>query len=208
MPAATPNITLTATLLDLSGNELGSATAPCWLRIALCGFGAALPVIPGTANIGKVSSWFVDYPYIGAPFTGATAIKLWGNDQIAPLNQTYYAISILDAQRNVLQTGMYQFTGTATIDLSNATQITPPAPVFAAGLVCEPLSGSYPGTVFTAPTTVWGTGFIGLFYRGALQRLGIDWTQTTPQEATLNFTATKDGSGNATVYAIYVQGVG
>lgn len=203
MPA-TPNITLTATLLDYSGNTLGSASQPAWLRIALCGFGPVLPCVPGTGNIAKATSWNLDIPYAGSlPTT-----KLWGNDQITPAG-TYYVIEVLDTQRNVLQAGVYQFTGgPLTIDLSNATQILPPIPLFAAGLVCVALNGSYPGTVFTAPTAVWGTGFLALMYRGAMQRLGIDWTQTTSQEATLNFTATKDGSGNDTVYAIYVQGLG
>ena len=64
MPA-TPNITLTATLLDYSGNTIGTSAQPAWLRIALCGFGGVLPAIAGTGNITKISSWFVDIPFTG-----------------------------------------------------------------------------------------------------------------------------------------------
>ena len=120
---ATPNITLTATLDDFSGNAIGSATQPAYLRIALCGYGQTLPLIAGTAMVGKVSSWPGDIPYVGTLLT----VSLWGNDQITPSN-TYYMISILDASKNVIQSGIYQFTGTATIDLSNATQLTQPTP--------------------------------------------------------------------------------
>jgi hypothetical protein len=120
--ALTPQITLQFSLLDYSGAQIGSATQPAWLRIALCGFGQTLPCIPGTGMVGKVSSWFTDIPYLGV----AQDVPLWGNDVIAPLNQTFYAISILDANKNVLQTGLYKFTGTQAIDLSNASQITQP----------------------------------------------------------------------------------
>ena len=174
---ATPNITLTATLLDYSGNELGSATQPAWLRIALCGFGPTLPCVVGTANLGKISSWFVDIPYVGVPLTGGTAIKLWGNDQITPAG-TYYAISILDTQKNVLQTGIYQFTGgPLTIDLSNAVQIVPPFG-FPLSLLqvkgCTPNPVSAPGTtVFTAAGAVI---VIAVFYNGVLMRPTTDYT--------------------------------
>lgn len=125
---ATPHITLTATLLDYSGNQLGTVTNPAYLRIALVAFGPTLPCIPGTGNIGKVSSWPGDIPYTGTPLS----IALWGNDVITPgPDQTYYAIAVIDSNGNVVQTGCYQFDGAQTIDLSNAPQMfpspTPPA---------------------------------------------------------------------------------
>jgi hypothetical protein len=200
---STPHITLTATLLDYSGNTIGTPLQPAWLRIALCGFGATLPVVAGTGNLTKISSWQVDIPFTGT----LLSTPLWGNDQIFPAG-TYYAISVLDTQKNVLQTGIYQFTGTQTIDLSNAAQIVqPPVPqIFAFQNVA--LVGTYPGTAFTFPGQVWGGFAPVIFYRGAVQRAGIDYTYNqTTQTVTLNFSATKDGSGNATVYALYIQGL-
>ena len=118
----TPQITLTATLDDYSGAAIGSANQPAYLRIALCGFGLFLPRIPGTAMVGKVCSWPQDIPYTGTQIS----VKLWGNDAIAPLG-TYYAISVLDANKNVIQTGTYVFTGTETVDLSTLVPAFPPA---------------------------------------------------------------------------------
>ena len=121
MPTPTPQITLTATLLDYSGNTLGSATAPAWLRIALCGFGQSLPAVPGAGNIAKVTSWAGG----DIPFTGSQiSVKLWGNDVISPAG-TFYSISVLDTNKNVVQSGVYTFAGTTTVDLSQAVQTLP-----------------------------------------------------------------------------------
>lgn len=122
----TPQITLKVTLLDYSGATIGTATQPAYVRISLVGYRQVLPCIPGTGNIAKVASWSAgDIPFVGSLLT----ILLWGNDVIAPAN-TYYCIAVLDANKNVLQSGNYQFTGTQTIDLSSAPQIipTPPTP--------------------------------------------------------------------------------
>jgi hypothetical protein len=121
--ALTPKITLTATLQDISGDEAGSTASPAILRIALAGFGLTLPCIPGTSNI--VQAGPQDFEDDGS---GQISVMLWGNDVINPAG-TYYAITLLDGDGNILQTGAYQFTGTQTIDLSNATQIYPTPPV-------------------------------------------------------------------------------
>ena len=180
---STPNITLTATLYDYSGNKIGSTDQPAWLRIGLCGFGNWLPTIPGTGNITKITSWFVDIPFAGAQIS----VKLWGNDQITPAN-TYYAISVLDTQKNVLQTGLYQFTGTQTIDLSNAPQINPSQPVGLTRLQYLPCTGAVPGTSYTAPGTI-----VALFYNGVSLPVNqsapvLSYTVAGGNVATLNFT--------------------
>ena len=54
MPAATPNITLTATLDDLTGAAAGSTANPAKLRIMLCGFNPDLPRITGTTMLARV----------------------------------------------------------------------------------------------------------------------------------------------------------
>ena len=196
MPA-TPNITLTATLLDYSGNTIGTSAQPAWLRIALCGFGGVLPAIAGTGNITKITSWFVDIPFTGT----ALSVKLWGNDQISP-SGTYYAISLLDTQKNVLQTGIYQFFGTQTIDLSVAPQIVqPPVPqIF--NLVLLATTGTVPGTVFTVPTPVWGNSLLAVFYKGAfypaVKGSTTNWT-LAGQTVTMSFACTE------VPFAIYIE---
>jgi hypothetical protein len=119
----TPQITLTATLQDICGNDAGSTANPAVLRIALAGFGLTLPCIPGTSNVAQ--SGPEDFYDSGA----GISVKLWGNDVLNP-NSTYYAITVLDGEGNIVQTGAYKFTGTQTIDLSEAQQIypVPPAP--------------------------------------------------------------------------------
>lgn len=155
----TPQITLTATLQDVSGVAAGTTASPAILRIALCGFGLTLPCIVGTSNIVRVGP--EDFPDDG---TGLS-IKLWGNDVINPLG-TYYAITLLDGDGNILQTGAYQFTGTQTIDLSSAPQIVPSNSI--AYTVC---TGAVPGTTYIAPGVV-----VGALYNGVFQRPGIDYT--------------------------------
>lgn len=118
----TPQITLTATLLDFSGVAIGSATNPATLRIALCGYGQTLPKVAGVGNIAKVASWPSDILFEGT----VISVPLWGNDVISP-SGTYYEIAVIDTLGNVVQSGIYEFTGTQTIDLSNATQITQPS---------------------------------------------------------------------------------
>lgn len=113
---ATPNITLTCTLHDISGNPVTRGT----VTIVLFGFGAVLPMIAGTSMLAKVGP--VQYSLADGTFD--TGLKLWGNDQITPLLQTYYCITIEDEKKNIVQSGIYQFTGTGTIDLSNAQQVS------------------------------------------------------------------------------------
>ena len=185
MPAS-PYITLTATLLDYSGNTIGTATAPAWLRIWLAGFGATLPVIAGTGNLAKVSS-----PYLDIPFTGAAiSVPLWANSQISP-SGTYYAISVLDTNKNVVQTGIYQFSQitATTIDLSSAPQIVQPAAPQIFNMVALPTRGTVPGTVFTIPTPVWAGQVLGVFYRGSFYNPS-NFT-VSGQTLTMNFACTE-----------------
>jgi hypothetical protein len=203
MPAPTPQITLTFTLLDFEGNELGSALQPAWLRVALCNFGSFLPRVPGAGVIGEVSSWFVDIPFIGA---GQQSIKLWGNDVIVPgPDVTYYQISVLDTNKNLVQTGLYQFDGTQTIDLSNATPITPGQPPSLPSLQYLPCTGAVPGSFFTAPGQV-----IAAFYNGvALPRNQalptLSYTLSGGISISLNFTA-ETGTPDDRIDALCIVG--
>lgn len=116
----TPQISLTINLDDLQGNIIGSAGNPAYIEIALCNFGPIMPCIIGTAMLAKVGPGTQRIPYVGSPIT----VKLWGNDVIFPAG-TYYAITILDDQLNILQSGAYVFNGTITADLSTQSQAFP-----------------------------------------------------------------------------------
>jgi hypothetical protein len=172
MPTLTPQITLTAKLDDLAGAVAGSAANPAKLLIALCGFGLSLPRIVGTANLAKIG------PY-QLPDTGAgISVLLWGNDVISPAD-TFYTITVLDGEGNVVQCGAYRFTGAETIDLSNAIQITP-----ANALAYTPTSGAVPGAIYNAPGRI-----ILLFENGVALTPGIDYsTADAGTTADLNFT--------------------
>lgn len=132
----TPNTTITITLDDVQGNTIGSAGNPAYVEIALCNFGPFLPRIAGTAMIAKAGPYRI--PFTGSPIS----VNLWSNDQIIPAG-TFYAISILDDSKNVLQTGAYTFTGTVNADLSTIAQTFPSvSSSVAGGMVTVPFSAT------------------------------------------------------------------
>lgn len=121
--ALTPQIGLTITLDDLQGEAVGSVGSPAFVEIALANYGATLPRIAGTAMLAKVGPASQRIPYEGT----AISVSLWGNDVITPAG-TYYVITILDDQLNILQSGAYEFTGTlSAVDLSTLPQTFPSA---------------------------------------------------------------------------------
>lgn len=185
----TPQITLNATLQDISGNPAGSPANPAIMRIALAGFGLTLPCIAGTSSLVRVGP--KDYLDTGS---GAAA-NLWGNDAISPAG-TYYAITLLDGDGNILQCGAYRFSGTGTINLSSAQQITPTN-----SLAYSPCSGAVPGTVYTAPGVI-----VTLFKNpaaspsaGTALRPGIDYTLSS--QGTVATLTTPTISGDS-IYAL------
>lgn len=165
--ATTPQITLTVTLVDMNGADVGNVANPAKVRITLCGFGLVIPEagtfltsgFVGTATIAETGP--KDYLYEGSQIT----IMLWGNDVINPVG-TYYAITILDGDDNIVQSGAYQFTGTQTIDLSSAPQITPTN-----SLRYFDCTGDVPGMVYKAPGVV-----VIANYNGVALRPGIDFS--------------------------------
>ena len=157
----TPQITLTATLEDITGVAAGTTANPAKLQIVLCNYGLTLPQIPGTSTIAKKT-------ITESSTGGEISVALWGNDVLTPVNSTYYAITVFDGEGNVVQSGNYQFTGTQVIDLSEAPQVypvpqppTPPLPGGGSGMT--QLTGDVtagPGTgsqVATAVDVHWKT---------------------------------------------------
>jgi hypothetical protein len=176
-----PQITLTANLQDITGNHAGTTANPAVLRIALAAFGLTLPCIVGNSNI--VQTGPEDFYDVG----GGISVSLWGNDVINPAG-TYYAITVLDGFGNIVQTGAYRFTGTETIDLSSATQITPTPPTPPVAVLAVQYVRAIPtppqpaNTLYTAPGAV-----IEVYYNGEAQRPGIDWIIFTATQFQLLF---------------------
>lgn len=120
--AATPLVTLTCNLDDLSGAAAGTTSNPARLRIALAGYGQIMPTVQGTAMIAKVG------PYDVLSSGGPVTVQLWANDQINPTG-TYYSISVVDGNGNTVQSGIYIFPAGGNplgVDLSSYTQVADP----------------------------------------------------------------------------------
>jgi hypothetical protein len=107
----TPAITLTATLQSWAGvNDAGAA-----LEITLCGFGQTLPKVTGASMLAKIKTQVL-------ATAGTISTVIYGNDVITPTG-TYYSIAVIDDQKNVVQSGIYQLSGSGTQDLSSLTQL-------------------------------------------------------------------------------------
>jgi hypothetical protein len=145
----TPAITLEAMLQDVSGNALGSAANPAQLRIALCGYGNQLPRIAGTALIAAVGPLYLQV--VG----GSITAMLWGNDAITPAG-TYYDIALLDTSGNVVQSGLYQLTGSGTFQLSSLTPLNPPPPAIPAPFALDQVMSGAGTQITLAPSPMPG----------------------------------------------------
>lgn len=147
------SITLAATAEDIFGVAVGSVANPAKLRIALAGFGPALPRIAGTAIIAKPGPIYVEST------NGTFSTVIIGNDVITPAG-TYYEIALLDGRNNVLQAAAYQLTGSGSQDLSNLIPLINPG-------------FSYPNGYITVPAAA---GVIALSAGGWTADLTIDIT--------------------------------
>lgn len=172
-----PQITLTANLESIAG---GSAEAG-YLRITLCGYGPQLPSVPGTCMLADAG-----VPQLVGPQNGSTplSVQLFGNDVIMPGN-TFYEVALLDADQNVIQTGMYSLTGSGSFDLSQVPQILPP---FNLGFVITTLAylacnatPRLPNNTFTAPGPP-----VAVAYNGVL--LGPEYYSISGTQINLTFT--------------------
>lgn len=181
--ASAPTITLTATFQDMTGAAIGSASNPCRMRIDLCGFGQTIPVVPGSGVVAQIEKELTST-------NGFFTNSLYGNDVITP-SGTFYQITVIDAKDRVIQSGMYQFTGTETIDLSNAEQIVNPSlnpPI--ANQVGYEYQFTAAGTTFNLPSAPAAGTQVQLWWEGAFQGFnnGRNFT-VSGATVTLNFTA-------------------
>lgn len=148
---ATPQITLTAQLGDLTGN----ADPRSKIRITLCGFGGLMPKVIGTAMLAKAL-------YEQVQTGSSISIQIWGNDVIKP-DGTFYCIEIIDSKGVRVQAGNYQLTGSGTQDLSTLPQYLPPPPlpIFPIPIWSNPIGGGtqtiHGSLIIDGDLTVTGT---------------------------------------------------
>lgn len=146
-------ITLTANLETILG---GTALAG-YLRITLCGIGPVVPSVPG---VGVISDAGIPR-LIGPQGSGPLSQQLYGNDVIVPAG-TFYEIAVLDENKNCIQSGQYQFTGSGTFDLSTAQQIIDPYGFLLDALAYLPCTGTLPGHTFMAAGQVLAVSYNGV----------------------------------------------
>lgn len=188
----TPQVTLTATLTDISGNDIGTVSNPATLEVVLCGFGPILPCVPGTCNIDQIE-------IVERTSDGAISILLWGNDVIYPLG-TFYQVTLRDGKKKVVQSGAFQFIGSGSRDLSSAAQISPGV----TSIFEEAPSGTFPGTTYLLSKIPINGLLLGLFLNAGYLRPGIDYS-IIGRTLTTTF-ATQPTDSLSAVYAGY--GVG
>jgi len=226
----TPQITVTGNLDDIFGAPDLNAS----VVIQLCGFGANIPRIVGTALIAKT------LPIAVAAPAGSFSVLLWGNDVITPGPLiTYYTFTIVDDQGNVIATAGYQLSGSGTQDLSTLTPYIPavlsPAPPNAVitnppgagtqtingsihitgnlivdGSISPPPIASYVSTTFSA-TPVFtnplaGSVVFDITLTGNVTSSSFGGI-TIPQGAIVTFFIVQDGTGSRTfVWPTNVKG--
>jgi len=129
--------------------------------IALCGYGPQVPRVQGSSLMARVTSLQID-----ADPDGSFEAEVAGNDQIQPAG-TYYTITVLDANGDVVQVNAYVFLGNNDYDLDatepfDPSQPMPPLPPLIINqllIVSPPFSPTpnFPGDQYTA----WGFNLTG-----------------------------------------------
>lgn len=123
-------INITGSLTELTGLSDVSGTVIFQLQ----GFGNWLPTVPGTGLLATISTTAI---LAGGTF----ATSLFGNDKISPAG-TYYLVTIISDSGAQLASVPYQFTGTASVDLSSASpMITAPTDISPISLIDCQASG-------------------------------------------------------------------
>jgi hypothetical protein len=175
-------LTLQANLKSILDSDLGG-----YLRITLCGFGIIPPRVAGVGMIADAG-----IPQIVGPQVGADPIEqaLYGNDVIHP-EGTFYEVTILDQNKNAIQSGNYIFTGSGTIPICTIDPIVPPYGAPLSSLVYVPCASTVDPTIWTPPSSPKIP--IAVAYNGVLMPEGaslptLSYTNTPAGRITLNFT--------------------
>ena len=148
--------TLTGKLANIMGNDAAEEGS---VVIALCGYGSRVPVVPGQAVLGRLTTLDVD-----ADASGDFEAELWGNDIIAPAG-TYYTVTVKDSNGDIMQVNAYVFTEGQSYDLDTVQPFDPnqPPPQIPPAIVNQLLivafsaTPNFPGDQYTA----WGITLTG-----------------------------------------------
>lgn len=186
-------VNVTAKLEDFGSNAVGGS-----LIIALCNFGSQVPRVPSVGVV--VDAGPISYP---AASDGTITVPVWGNDVIQPAG-TYYCIAVANANGDMLQVNLYQFTGAGPFDLSTTPPIDPhigvPSIQFATtDIFLITLAGpNRPGSTYTLTYAPYNGALLGLYYGGNLLLPGVHYS-ISGQTITLNF-STGIGDNLCAVY--------
>jgi hypothetical protein len=135
------------------------------LQLTLCGFGAAIPTIPGEGILADAG---IPRIFTQGPVE-PIEIEAYSNSEISPLG-TFYCIAVLTDEDDVIQANNYQFLADGTYDLSTTEPIIEGTPT---------MISEIPRwlTAFThqLSAAVIGGAPIGIFYNGGFQRPGVDY---------------------------------
>jgi hypothetical protein len=148
MAAPTP-LLVYGTLQDIA--TLQDAFEDGTVEFSLCGYGSQIPRVQGTSLLARVTT-----KPIPVDDNGRFEANLYGNDMIVPAG-TFYTLTVMDDNNNVVQCNAYQITGTGSIDMSWAipydpNQPPPPLPPLITNLLLVvPWSATpeFPGDEFT-----------------------------------------------------------
>lgn len=151
----TPQITITGNLENLLGQlDNGGSVV-----FTLVGYGPS--DVPRVATAGVIV-----LPTVTALApAGSFSVTLWGNDVITPAN-TFYQVDFFADTGAKLQTVLYQFTGSGSLDLSNVAPLNTlptPSPITAPpnAVLTNPTAGqTISGQPLTVTSTVTASGFI------------------------------------------------
>lgn len=91
--------------------------------IALCGYGSQIPRVQGTSLFARATSLQID-----ADEDGNFEAEVAGNDEIAP-EGTYYTVTVLDSNGDVVQCNAYLFLGDTDYDLDATDPFDPGQPM-------------------------------------------------------------------------------
>jgi hypothetical protein len=122
-----PGVTLSGTLNDVAGNGIAGTVI-----ITLCNFGANPPEVTGSTVFAPVAV------AVKASNTGFWTTKLWGNDQISPVN-TFYQVQVDPVGSGPAWSAQYIF-NSGTYDLSTQSPVSPtsiPAPAYVTSFAAQ-----------------------------------------------------------------------
>lgn len=110
---------LTGKLVNINGDNTAEEGS---IVVSLCGYGSQVPIIAGSAIIGRLTTIEID-----ADANGEVEAELWGNNLISPAG-TYYTVTVKDSNGDIMQVNAYVLTEGQNYDLGSMVPFDPNQP--------------------------------------------------------------------------------